>query len=194
MTSKSVTNRGSIHEFAELDGLFKEHEERLLRMLQARIDPRLSARLGAEAILQEAYLRGRRRWSSYDPSSIGVYPWLAHIALDCLLEAWRREHPDRQLPWPGSTLSLLGSRLADPGSGPLSHMIRVELQDTVREALATLEDDERQVLWLIAEGMKHREAAYVLDVSVEAASKRYYRALKKFRSALPDSLKSEMNR
>jgi len=194
MTPKAVMKRVSIYEFAEFDGLFKEHEERLLRMLRGRIDPRLSARLGADAILQEAYLRGRCRWSSYDPSSIGVYPWLARIALGCLREAWRREHPDRQLPWPGSTLGLLGSRLADPRSGPLSQMIRAELQEFVRGALAKLDDDERQILWLVAEGMKHREAAYVLEVSVEAASKRYYRALKKFRGALPDSLKSEMNR
>jgi RNA polymerase sigma-70 factor, ECF subfamily len=194
MTPTSSAHGGPIFEFAEFDGLFKEHEERLLRMLQRRIDPRLSVRLGAEAILQEAYLRARARWSSYELTSIGVYPWLARNTLNCLIEAWRREHPDRQLPWPGSTLDLLGSRLVDPRSGPLTHMIREEEQDLVRRAIATLDGDEREILWLIAEDMKHREAAYVLGVSVEAASKRYYRALKKFRSALPESLRSEINR
>jgi len=187
-------HRDSIHEFAEFDGLFKQHEERLLRMLQRRIDPRLAAPLGADAILSESYLRARGRWSSYVPSSIGIYPWLARNALDCLIEAWRRWHPDRQLPWPGSTLDLLGSRVVDSTAGPLTRLIREDEQIQVRRALATLDDDERQIVWLIAvEGMTHKEVASIVESPRETVSKRYYRALKKLRDALPDSLKSGIN-
>ena len=53
MSLTSPRSGGSVYEFAEFDGLFKEHEERLLRMLQRRIDPRLSVRWGPRRLFRK---------------------------------------------------------------------------------------------------------------------------------------------
>ncbi len=81
----------SVADLAALGRLFEEHRPRLLAMLARRIDPKLHARLDADSILQETYLVARRRWSDFQTSSMTAYSWLYRLALDTLIETWRRE-------------------------------------------------------------------------------------------------------
>ena len=56
---------------------------------------------------------------------------------------------------------------------------------TLDEALATLESDERQVVVLhVFSGMKHKEIAELLQISVSSAEKKYQRAIAKLRVLL----------
>src|SRR5688572_2427009 len=88
---------GSVGDLAALGRLLEEHRERLLRMLQLRIDPQLRPRLGAEDILQEAFLVARRRYRTSGPNPTpSTYPWLYRIAWDTLVEAWRKNTRGRR--------------------------------------------------------------------------------------------------
>ena len=51
----------SIADLALLGKLFEEHRPRLLAMVQRRMDPALAARVGAEDLLNEAFLLARGR-------------------------------------------------------------------------------------------------------------------------------------
>src|SRR5262249_52020356 len=102
----------SLGEVLELARLFEEHRPRLLAMLRARIDPALEGRLGAEAILQETFLAARRRWAGRPaPEQMSPYAWLLWLARQCLVDAWRREHPGREMPWPERSAAEVGLNL-----------------------------------------------------------------------------------
>src|SRR4051794_14099268 len=82
---------GSLADLAELTNLFEESKARLRAMLQRRLDPALSARVDADDLLHETLLLARRRWHRFAASGMSAYAWLYRLALDCLIEAHRRE-------------------------------------------------------------------------------------------------------
>jgi RNA polymerase sigma-70 factor (ECF subfamily) len=183
----------SLGEVLELVKLFEAHRPRLLAMLRARIDPALEGRLGAEAILQETFLTARRRWAGRpDPSEMSPYAWLVWLARQCLFDAWRRERPGIEVLWPepssaGGSLEILAA-----GTTPSSAARRGEIQGLVRRALAGLKPVDREIIELIDfDGLSAREAATVLGITENAANVRHFRALKRFRALIPESLKAE---
>ena len=62
--------------------LFDGHRERLRRMIRLRLDRRLSGRVDASDVLQEAYLDARKRIAEYarDPAAMPFPLWLRLIA------------------------------------------------------------------------------------------------------------------
>jgi RNA polymerase sigma-70 factor (ECF subfamily) len=184
----------SLNEVLELAKLFEEHRPRLLAMLRARIDPALEGRLGAEAILHETFLTARRRWAGRPgPAEMSPYAWLVWLARQCLFDAWRRERPGREVPWPDEPSSA-GGRLEILASGttPSSAARRGEIQALVHRALAGLKPGDREIIELIDfDGLSARDAATVLGITENAANVRHFRALKRFRALLPESLKAE---
>src|SRR5438132_12686909 len=102
----------SVAEIAALAQVFEEHRPRLLAMVQRRMDPALTARIEAEEILHEAFIRAMAKWSGRDPT-LPVYTWLYGIARDCLIDAWRSANAvgrsiQREVPWPEQTSMQLG--------------------------------------------------------------------------------------
>src|SRR5207245_2824971 len=81
----------SLSGLAAFSKLYEEHRPRLLAMLQRRIDPALATRLDADDVLQETFLLARRRWARPARGAMSPYAWLYRLALDCLIEARRRE-------------------------------------------------------------------------------------------------------
>src|SRR5437867_2079440 len=63
----------SLPELAELAAHFKEHERKLRRMLESRIDPSLSSKIDADDLLSETFLLARRRWQRFAESGMTVY-------------------------------------------------------------------------------------------------------------------------
>ena len=65
-----------------LAALFDGYRERLRRMIRLRLDRRLSGRVDASDVLQEAYLDVRRRIAEYarDPAALPFHLWLRLIA------------------------------------------------------------------------------------------------------------------
>jgi RNA polymerase sigma-70 factor (ECF subfamily) len=179
---------GSVADLAALGKLLEEHRPQLLAMLQRRIDPALSARLGPEDILSDAFLQARCKWQDYKhQSAVSPYAWLYRITLDCLIEAWRREtrerrHPKRAMPWPDQSSVQLGLGLVSPGTSPSEAAVREELQRRMRQALALLKDADREILWMRHyDQLSFKEAALVLGIKESAATLRYVRAVERLK-------------
>lgn len=187
----------SMPEMAALTQMFEQYGPRLRAMLERRIDPRFRARLDAESLLQDTYLLARRRWSRFPASGMTPLAWLYRLAFDCLLEAWKHENrdcrdPRREQPWPDHSSAQLGLELLGSVTTPSRALARKEVQEMMRAALAQLDEDERQVLWMRhLDKLKLREIASILAISEDAASKRYARALKQLEKLVPDAFKPD---
>ncbi len=178
----------SVSEIAALAKVFEDSAARqLLAMLRRRIDPALAPRIDPEDILGEAFLRARVRWSKHDPAAISIYAWLYRIALDCLIEAWRKANTagrsiQREVPWPERSSVQLGLGLVGSITSPSEAFARNELKERILWAIGQLKPDDREIL-----GMRHfdelsyQEIAGALAISADAAMQRYARALRRLK-------------
>jgi RNA polymerase sigma-70 factor (ECF subfamily) len=181
-------DESSVTDLALLGQLFDEHRGRLLAMLRRRLDPALAARIDADDILSDAFLQARRRWKGFrERPERKPYPWLYRIALDCLIEAWRRETRDRrdprgELPWPDASSVQVGLGLVHPGTSPTQAAAREELRQRMKQVLELLPAKDRDLLRMRHEdGLSHAETGEVLGISENAATVRYVRALQRLK-------------
>ena len=174
----------SIAELAALGQLLEEHRPRLLAMLRRRLDPKLNPRLDAEEILSEAFLQARRRWEGFQTvPGRQPYAWLYRIALDCLIEAWRRETRSprdvrRAVPLPDATSLQLGLGLVHPGTSPSEALARDELRQRVQLVMRQLSDGDREILLMRHfDELSYADIGLVLGIPENSATKRCHRAL-----------------
>jgi RNA polymerase sigma-70 factor (ECF subfamily) len=173
-----------------LDELLAAHRDYLRAFVALRLDPRLRTRVDESDVVQEAYLVATRRIVDYlTRRPMGFRLWLRQTTLECLLQL-RRHHlgadcraAGRELSLSDPSALLLAGRLlpADSPGGVARERERVEL---VRRAVTDLPDDDREVILLrVYEGLANGEAAAVLGLHPDAASKRFARALIRLRRA-----------
>jgi RNA polymerase sigma-70 factor (ECF subfamily) len=169
---------------------FVKHRARLLSMIRNRLNANLLSRLDAEDVLSETYLVAERRWKQDPPDPEHSLAWLYRIALDCIIQAWRKQTRGprdvrRTVPWPEqSSLQLAGS-LMDSGTSPSLAYRRKETRDEVAVAVEKLPESDRQLLWMRhREGMTHKDVSLVLGISENAATVRYVRALERLRNQI----------
>ena len=181
-TPLSVTDR------ALLGQLWDECRPRLLAMLRRRIDPSLAVRVDPEEVLSETFLDAATDYPRFRAqAAITGFAWLYRLALDRLIETWRRETRGvrdlrREMPWPEESSVLLGMNLMDAGTSPSEGVVRGELQARMQQTLGRLKHEYREVLWLRhAEQMPFAEIAQIFHVTENAATVRYVRALRRIR-------------
>ncbi len=180
---------------AAVSELLDRHRGRLRRMITARLDPRLLARVDPSDVVQEALLRAARRLPEYARDRpLPFYPWLRQLAWDRLVELHQhhirarkrsvtREQPDPLLSDPSALL--LAEQLVDSGTGPNGHLLRKELRERVRAALAGLAAQDREILLMRhAEQLKVSEIAALLGLSEGAVKMRRLRAIQRLRELL----------
>jgi RNA polymerase sigma-70 factor (ECF subfamily) len=178
---------------AALEQLFAHFHDRLRQAVALRLDRRLSARVDASDVLQEAYLEAVRRLPDYlNRSGMPFYLWLRWIAGEQVL-AFHRRHLGAEkrsvgrevapLPVESSAQFVVG--LLGRGPSPSRALAAAELAERLRLALQRLDDDERELLLLRHfEQLTNREIAQLLQIGEAAANKRYIRALQKLRGLL----------
>jgi RNA polymerase sigma-70 factor (ECF subfamily) len=176
--------------------LLDRHRQRLRRMVQLRIDPRLAARIDPSDIVQDALGEAHRRLPQFAAERpIPFYPWLRRIAWDRLLQM-RRHHllakrrsvtREDVLPLSGKSEILLAERLA-AASSPSEQLVRREMCQRVRRAIAELPDNDREVIVLKhLEELSFQEAAAVLEIGAAAVYSRYYRAIQRLHRLLNEN-------
>jgi RNA polymerase sigma-70 factor (ECF subfamily) len=183
----------------DLVGLFTRSRERLLRMVQLRLDRRLQGRVDPSDVLQDAFLDVTRRVPEYlaDPS-MPPYLWLRFLTEQRLV-ALHRHHLKAKMREAGQEISLHHGGLPQASSASLAALLlghltsptlaarRAEMQLRLQEALNGMEPIDREVLTLRHfEELSNEEVAHVLQLSKQAASKRYVQALKRLRAILSD--------
>jgi RNA polymerase sigma-70 factor (ECF subfamily) len=181
-----------------LGELFELHRERLWRMLSVRLDSRLSGRLSPDDVLQETFLDVARRIGEYlaQPEA-PFYVWLRFLAVQ-RMQVMQRAHLGARMRDAGREVALgrdspfasaesMAGQLLGRLTSPSQAAIRRELQDRLRAALEEMDPLDREVLALRHfEELGNKEAAVVLGISPDAASKRHIRALARLRDLLTD--------
>jgi RNA polymerase sigma-70 factor, ECF subfamily len=177
--------------------LFDCYRDRLRRMVELRMDPRLRARLDASDVLQEAYLDVAHDLESYvrDPK-LEPLLWL-RLHVGRRLTTLHRKHLGTRMRNAGIEVSLYREALPQASSAALASMLlgrhtsptqaaqRAERLLRVQEALNSLDPIDREVLALRhLEQLDRTETAQVLGISQEAGAKRYFRALKRLKDTL----------
>ena len=176
--------------------LLARYRDRLRRMVSVRMDPRLSARIDASDVVQDAMTAAVQQLPAYlSRGDDAFYPWLRQIALERLIDAHRR-HVGAQrrsiareergnMHLSNASTLLLAERLAASGTSPSGRAMRREREQQVRAALDRLEPEEREIVVLRhLEQLSHREIAVVLEVTPEAARSRYRRAMERLAGLL----------
>jgi RNA polymerase sigma factor (sigma-70 family) len=160
----------------DLDRLFDEHAEPLLKFLIYRTGDRALA----EDVVADTFERALRKRSMFDRRRGTEKAWLYTIATNLLRDgARRREVEERAYAAAAVPEAVLVG--ADGG------IARFEARATVMEALEALSPDEREAVALrFGADLSVPEMARVLDQPLTTVEGRVYRALRKLRAQLSD--------
>ncbi len=179
--------------------LMMAHQERLVRMVAFRMDPRLRGRVDAADIVQEGFAEGiAHRLAYFQVAKAPLFLWLRGVVSNKLLEVHRHylgtrmRDARREVPFDGSangdaTSSALWAQLSAHATRASVAAARREVQSRLAEALDEMGATDREVLALRHfEQLSNGEAAEVLGIEERAAAKRYLRALQRLRKILSD--------
>ena len=177
--------------------LFLQHRDRLWRMVNFRMDPRLHGRVDADDVLQESWLSAVQRIDHFlADASRSIFVWFRLITSQTLVDIHRR-HLGTQKRNAASEFSINGGWSASSTSFSMSHhllghltspsqaALRQELSETLKTALDSMNEIDREVLALRHfEQLTNRETAQIIGISEQAASDRYIRALGRLKAVL----------
>jgi RNA polymerase sigma-70 factor (ECF subfamily) len=177
--------------------LFAKHRDRLRRMVELRLDPRLRARLDASDVVQDAFLEVAKDLDAYLAGpNLPPLLWM-RLHVGRRLTTLHRQHLGTHMRDAGREISLYEGALPQASSAALASMLlgrqtspteaaeRAERMLRVQEALNSLDPIDREVLALRHfEQLSRAEAAVVLGINQDTAAKRYFRALKRLKDAL----------
>jgi RNA polymerase sigma-70 factor, ECF subfamily len=178
------------------DELLARHRSRLLRMIAVRLDRRITARVDASDIVQDALTEAAGRLSDYVSNRpLPFYPWLRHIAWQHLLKS-RQRHIGTQrrsvareqnvlANFTDESADQLAARLVADDTSPSGRAVRAEERERVRAALALLPPRDHEVLVLRhLEQLSPGEIGAVLGLCTGAVMTRHTRALERLRALL----------
>jgi RNA polymerase sigma-70 factor, ECF subfamily len=179
-------------EQAAFEGLFARHRPWLRQLVEWRLDDRLNARLDPSDVVQETQLEAYRRLDDFlqrEPMPFRL--WLRKTLDERLmmlerrhLRASSRSVERERLPADGKSAWLV-ERLTGGGPTASQVLVRDELAQRVREAIAGLPEMDREILLMRTfEALSYDEVAYLLRIDEQAARKRHGRALLRLHEAL----------
>ncbi len=185
---------GGSDQFAEV---FSRYEDRLQRMIRFRLDRRLYGRVDSADVLQEVWLDASKRVTEYVANPVvPVFIWLRQIAWQTIIDLHRR-HLGAQKRSVANEVALgvsggqedtslsIAARLAGDLTSPSQAAMRDERMLQLRQALAEMDEIDREVLALRHfEELGNNEVAEILGIQKTAASNRYIRALKRLKEVL----------
>jgi RNA polymerase sigma-70 factor (ECF subfamily) len=175
--------------------LYARHREKLLRMIQLRLDHRLAGRVSPSDVFQEAYIDAVKRIAHYfEKPDQPFFGWLRLIVGQRLADV-HREHlaqkrdVGHEVPihrtGPGADSACLAACLLGSGTSPSHAAARTESFARLEDALAQMDPLDREVLALRHfEELSNGETATLLGIQPAAASKRYVRALARLKQIL----------
>ncbi len=195
--TRILLDRARQGDAAAVEQLLTREREPLRRMVGLRLDPALARRVDASDVVQDVLLEASRRLDEYLKNpAMPFHLWLRHIAKDHMIDAHRR-HRKAQRRSLDREQALVPANLADHSSvelmaqildtelTPASAAIREELRQRLESAIASLEDDDREIILMrLHEQLSNQEVAALLELSEPAASMRYLRAVRKLQAVL----------
>jgi RNA polymerase sigma-70 factor (ECF subfamily) len=182
-----------------VDRLLARHRAAVRKMVRLRMDPVLARRVDASDIAQDVLVEAHRRLKRYLKNpQMPFHLWLRQMAKDRLIDAHRRHRVaarrsiDREqplnvrLPRDDSTRSI-AMAICDSQLTPAAAATWRELKRRFEEACRALEPQDQEIVVMRHfEQLTNSEVATALDLSPQAASMRYLRAMRRLRELLAD--------
>jgi RNA polymerase sigma-70 factor (ECF subfamily) len=176
-----------------LEELLARHRPAMLAFVEARIGPRLAARVDASDVVQEAQLAVARRMADFlERRPMPFRLWVRRTAQERLVDL-RRRHTrarrsvEREAALPDHSSLVVARPLLAGAPSPSQQLEARELAERVSRAVALLPEADREVLLLRhGEGLPFEEVACLLDIEPAAARKRFGRALLRLQKALSE--------
>jgi RNA polymerase sigma-70 factor (ECF subfamily) len=162
----------------EIVGLFDQMRGRILRYALS-----FGLRIpDAEEVLQDVFLALYQHLSG-GKSRDGLYSWLFRVTHNLALK--RRVAVSRRTADLPMTPDAEGESIpvADPGPNPEDQFAYRQRQDRLRSVVDALPEMDRECLYLRAEGLRYREIADVLGVSVGSIANSLARSLARLSAA-----------
>ncbi len=190
MGIEALLGRVAAGDTAALDQLLADHRDYLRRLLNLQMGAELRRRVDPSDVIQETHLVVTRRIDEYlESRPVSFKLWLRGKALDRLAEA-RRKHVvaqkrsvRREVALSPASSWALAQSLCTPR--PSTLLQRQELIAQTHEVMQLLSESDREILLLRhVEDLTNVEVAELLGLSIDAASKRYGRAILRLRSKL----------
>lgn len=177
-----------------LADLLETSRPALRSFIEARLDPRIGARVDPSDIVQETQLMVARRIDDFlQRRPMPFRLWVLRTARERLIDA-RRHHLGRacrsvrrEIGLPSRSSVLLARPLLARGPSPSEGLELREFGESVVQAVAQLSEIDQEILLMRhGEGMPFEEIALVLDIEAPAARKRFGRALLRLQKLLTD--------
>ncbi len=181
-----------------VNDLMERHRSALRRLIQFRLDRKISGRVDASDVVQDVLIEANRRLKEYvaDPS-MPFHLWIRQLAKDRMIDLHRRHHAqkrsvDKEQPLNarhfGDQSSLdLAAQLPDHELTPAAATIRKELEERFLEALDQLDETDQEIIVMRhIEHLGNSEVAEALDLAPAAAGMRYLRAIRRLKAVLTD--------
>ena len=195
---QELVNRVIRQDRDALAELFSHYRPRLWRLVAFRLHPQLQGRIDADDVLQDAWLRSVDRIGSFlkDAAAISPFLWFRTIVSQTLVDLHRfhlgaqKRSAAREFSinrgWASeSTSSAMSFHLQQPAKSPSSTLGRAEQAQQLEVALQGMNENDREVLALRHfEELSNNETARVLNMTEQAASARYIRALARLKQIL----------
>ncbi len=176
---------------------FTRHRERLLRMIQWRLDARLAGRVDPDDILQEAYLDASTRLTHFlSQPGLSPFVWLRGIVAQTMVNVYRRhlgtdmrdagrEQRRSFSPSGDATSMSIAALFVGHLTSPSQAAMRVEVAASLERALDEMKPTDREILVMRHfEELANAEAAEALGIEPKAASIRYIRAIARLKETL----------
>lgn len=172
-------------------------ENRLKRIVNFRLDYRLSGRVSESDVIQETYVRAAQRIDSFlEKDDMPFFVWL-RLEINQKLHEIHRHHfgaekrdirkemkigSDRDN---GKTSMALAAHIVAQMTSPSRLIERAEQIAILEKTLNEMNDLDREVIALRHfEELSNIETAKILNIEPSAASKRYLRALKRLKDIM----------
>jgi RNA polymerase sigma-70 factor (ECF subfamily) len=193
-----LLNRAAAGDEAAVNALLARHRNRLRQMVSVRMDHRLAGRVDPSDVVQEAMAEASKRLPEYlKRRPIPFYPWLRQLAWNRLVDLYRfhvegaKRAVDREAGFAAAlsdeSVAALGERLAANGTTPSRNVLRKELRERVRAALAQLAEHHREVLVMRhLEQLSIKEIAAIAGITEGTVKSRLVRGMEQLHHLLGD--------
>lgn len=152
--------------------VFEQHYDSVLAYATRRSDPHT-----AQEVASETFLVAWRRIADVPPGD-AARPWLFVVARNVMANQRRGEYRRANTEHAAGVFDSRTRHPRDIGDATVEQLV-------VRDALASLTPDDREVLMLVAwDGLTHREAAQVVGCSTATLGVRVHRARRRLAAAL----------
>jgi RNA polymerase sigma-70 factor (ECF subfamily) len=177
-----------------LDELLTRYRPDLHDFIEARLDPKLAARVDPSDVVQETQLEVVRRMDDFlrrRPMPFRL--WVRRTAYQRLLDLQKhhrgraRRSVNREVPLPERSSLLLARPLLGRVLSPSRQLQARELAERVAQAVGHLGETDREVLLLRhGDGLPFEEIGCLLEIEAAAARKRFGRALLRLQKLLSE--------